>query len=74
MCACSICCRKVSERLLDEGAPMASPSVWTCVCCLEEKKLYLVMRHFMVGGDGFRVVYLQMEFEGMRNLLCFRVF
>lgn len=28
----------------------------------------------MVGADGFRFVYFHVEFEGMRNLLCFRVF
>jgi hypothetical protein len=51
MCSCSMCCRKISELMLDEGAPMASPSVWTCMCCLKEKKFCLVMASYHVSSS-----------------------
>jgi hypothetical protein len=31
---CSVCCRKISEMMLEDGAPNARPSVWVTVVSL----------------------------------------
>jgi len=31
---CSVCCRKISEMKLEDGAPIARPSVWVTVMSL----------------------------------------
>jgi len=31
---CSMCCRKISDMILEEGVPIARPSVWVMVLSL----------------------------------------
>src|SRR5215469_15884679 len=51
MCVCSICCMNTSDRMLDEGAPMARLSVWMCVRSLNVKKFCLVMVSYHVSSS-----------------------
>jgi hypothetical protein len=34
ICVYSTCCRKISDRMLGEGAPIASPSFYLCTWLL----------------------------------------
>jgi hypothetical protein len=65
---CSMCCRKISDRIIDEEAPIASPSLWKCVCvcvCVRACALVLLLWKelfcFVMTSNHVRISCLMLE-------------